>query len=293
MKKKISFYTRKLYNKIHSEQAKNIFIQKKLISIFNNTKKILPNKIFKNKICCDLGCGNNGINGIGMLEEGAKKVFFVDYDSSVNKSLKKNLNKYSGKYEIINSDIHKKIFPDEHLDFVFCQGVIHHVARDKIVLKNIFQSMKKDGKILLDAQGEGGLVTKFVNDVLRPEFKKNAILRKIIDDLINNKTNYKQIFTYGLNNEEKKLFNKVLKYFDYDFLLTVLDRIKTPKYKTYNENKLKQKLASIGFSKIRRIKRDLHFFNIRKIFCKVYKEYDHPLSRILYGEGNIILFASK
>jgi ubiquinone/menaquinone biosynthesis C-methylase UbiE len=293
MKKKIASDTRKLYHKIHNEQTKSIVILKKLISIFNNTKKVLPNKIFKNKTCCDLGCGNNGITGLGMLKDGAKKVYFVDYDSSVNKNLKKNLHKYSGKYEIINSDIQQKIFPDNHLDFVFCQGVIHHVEKDTLVLKNIFQSMKKSAKILLDVQGEGGLITKFINDVLRPEYKKNAILRRIIDNLINNKTNYSQILTYSLNNKEKKLFNKVSKYFDYDFLLTILDRVKSPKYKVYNEKKFKQKLTSIGFSKIRRVKRDLHFFNIRKIFSKVYKEYDHPLSRVLYGEGNIILLASK
>jgi len=64
---------------------------------------------FKDKIIADLGCGT-GILGIGALIAGAKKVYFIDIDSSAINIAKENLKKVEeeyvvGEYEFINSNI--------------------------------------------------------------------------------------------------------------------------------------------------------------------------------------------
>ena len=55
----------------------------------------------ENKIVADLGCGN-GIFGIGCLEFGAKRVYFVDKDESVIRLAKRNS---KGKGIFVNEDV--------------------------------------------------------------------------------------------------------------------------------------------------------------------------------------------
>ena len=43
------------------------------------------------------------------VKYGGKKVYFVDLNKSINKNLKINLSKFKNKFEIINTDIQKKI----------------------------------------------------------------------------------------------------------------------------------------------------------------------------------------
>jgi len=292
MGNKIASQTRALYNKIHNKQLKYKESLKKLKEI-NYNFFFKKKNLFYNKVVCDLGCGNTGNVGKTLLSLGAKKVFFVDFNKTVNNNLKKNLNQFKGKFEIVNTDIQKKIVNKNFFDLIVCQGVIHHVQNDTKVFRNIFYNLKKGGRFIFDVQGEGGLITSFLNLIIRKEYKRNSDIKKLLDNLINNNTTeIKKQFLKDFSILEKKNIYQFKNLFDEDFFLTLKDRILSPKYKTYNEKNLKKKLKGIGFKDIKRIEKNVKLNNIRKIFNFHYSNYNNTVSRALFGEGNIT-FSSK
>ena len=84
--------TRILYNKIHNKQIKdNKSVKRMRYTLRNSLKENNMIKIIKNSVSADLGCGNTGNGGLTLLEMGAKKVFFHDFDKSIKKSYRKTL----------------------------------------------------------------------------------------------------------------------------------------------------------------------------------------------------------
>ena len=143
-------------------------------------------------------------------------------------------------------------------------------------------------------EGTGGLVSKFVMEILRPEYKNNPNTRKFLNKIMyGNIKNYRQFIIKNSDQETLRIINFVKKYFDIDLFLTLRDRVLAPKYKTYNELKLKILLKKIGFKKIYRIQKKVKFKNIRRLLTPFYFNYKHDISRALYGEGNISLVMTK
>ena len=283
--------TRILYNKIHNKQIKdNKSVKRMQYTLRNSLKENNMIKIIKNSVSADLGCGNTGNGGLTLLEMGAKKVFFHDFDKSIKKNLTEKLYYFKNKYSLNFSDIKKTNYKNNFFDFILCQGVIHHVEDENKVLKEIYRILKKNGYFYFDVQGEGGLITDFVNQILIPRYKNDKKSKKIIDNIIFKKKNYLPFFKKYLIKEEKNLLKK---YFDDDFFLTLQDRIKSPLYKRFSEKKLKMKLLKIGFKKVKRVKRRPNFKNIRRILNPLYINYKHEISRLLYGEGNITFLVKK
>jgi ubiquinone/menaquinone biosynthesis C-methylase UbiE len=286
--------TRKIYNSIHKQQSKLDVIEKKLKKVSDSFCSNLPKNFFKGKVCLDLGCGNMGFFGIEMLKKNAKKVYFVDYDNSINNQLKFKLKKFNPeKYEIVNKDIEKKIFKNNFFDFIFCIGVIHHLQKNTKILSHIYGYLKNKGVLAFDVLGEGGVMNK-INKILRNEYENNLNSKWVINNIFKNKLKQLQNkIIYKLNLEEKKIFNMIIKYFDKDLILTFKDRILSPKYNEFNEIKLITKLKNIGFKKIKRIKIINNFNNIRKALSFFYENYKDPYSKFLYGNGNISIIAKK
>ena len=104
---------------------------------------------------------------------------------------------------------------------------------------------------------------------------------------------YKIFIDKNYDKKSKKIINYLKKYFDKDLLLTMQDLILAPKYKTYNEKKLKKLLYRIGFKNIYRIKKKVKYENIRRLLSPLYYNYDNEISKVLYGEGNINLVMTK
>ena len=84
-----------------------------------------------------------------------------------------------------------------------------------------------------------------------------------------------------------------MKFIDEDFLLTMKDRILSPKYYQYDEKKLRLKLNKLGLKKIYRVKKKVKFNNIRSLVAPMYYQHDHLISKALYGDGDIALMLTK
>ena len=103
---------------------------------------------------------------------------------------------------------------------------------------------------------------------------------------------YKSFFNLNLNKKGVKLVKFLSRYFDEDFRLTMKDRVLSPNYYQYDEKKLIKNLNKLGLKKHIELKK-VQFNNIRALVAPMYYEYDHLISRVLYGDGDIAILSTK
>ena len=131
-------------------------------------------------------------------------------------------------------------------------------------------------------------------DILRPEYNKNLSIKIFLNKIMFGKLkNYNKFFEKNYDKESLKIIKFIKKYIDNDLLLTIQDRVLAPKYKTYNLVDMKKLLKKIGFKDIYRIKKKVEFKNIRRLLAPFYFNYNHEISKALYGDGNISLIIKK
>ena len=291
---KFENHTRNVFDKIHSNQNKNHISKNKISTLLSCENLKLKKNYFRNKICADFGCGSTGFGALNLLNLGADFVYLVDLKRNIKSNIIKNLKRYSDKYKIHISSIEKTKFKTNSLDFVLCQGVIHHVNNDEKCFREIHRVLKKNAKCLITVLGSGGIITDSLIKIIRPLYYNDKKFKKVFNKIIYGKMNkYKKFYIKNLDNESKKIINLLNKFVDKDLFLTLQDRILAPKYKTYDENNLKKRLKNIGFKKIYRIKRKVKYKNLRRFLSPFYHHWDHDLSRFLYGNGVISLILTK
>ena len=179
MLKKHDKQTRNLFNKIHLNQIKTSGY-KRVVNLLSEKTLGLPKNYFKGKVCADLGCGSTGAGALNLLNMGAKEVHLMDMHKHIFKPIKKNLEKYKGKFKLHVGSLEKVPFESNFFDFVLCQGVIHHMDNDEKGFKEIHRILKKNGRTHISVQGDGGIIPKIMYEVIIPEYKKNPIIKKLI-----------------------------------------------------------------------------------------------------------------
>ena len=109
---------------------------------------IKPFKIndFKNKSFIDAGCGI-GRNSYWPLKAGARSCFAFDFDHRTVSVAKENLKEFNNvKIEYLSID-NLKI--KNQFDIAFSIGVIHHLLNPKLAVQNLYNSLKKDGTLII------------------------------------------------------------------------------------------------------------------------------------------------
>ena len=144
-----------MFNINKKESYKNFgeqFVVDKKIDEYWGSKSLLKdivhpfnlNKI-KNKIIMEVGSGSGRILK-NLLKFKPNKIYSIEPSKAIQvakENNKKNLNKilfFNIKGENIN--FNKKF------DYIFSLGVIHHTPNDKIILRNIYRSLKSKGKFI-------------------------------------------------------------------------------------------------------------------------------------------------
>tara|TARA_B100002051_G_C16585658_1_gene560032 strand:+ start:47 stop:919 length:873 start_codon:yes stop_codon:yes gene_type:complete len=132
-------------------------------------------KLIKDKIICEVGIGSGRI--IKSLSKFyPKKIYAIEPSESINVAKKNNEN---SDIEIIYQNLPgQNIKYQNEFDYVFSLGVIHHIPEADVVCKNIFKSLKTNGKFIIWLYGKEGnelyliifnnlrKVTKFLPDKL-------------------------------------------------------------------------------------------------------------------------------
>ncbi len=285
--------TRKIFNKIHLSQNDNKFSLDKIRYSLNEEILKLRKGYFKGKICADLGCGSTGSGGFNLLNLGAKYCHLLDMHEHIKKPISKNLTKFKGKFKISIGSLEKLPYKKDFFDFVLCQGVIHHMDKDLKAFKEIYRVLKKGGHSYITVHGEGGLINDFTMKFLRPRYQNDKVFKKFIDSILKGNNKPFDFLKKNYTSETKIIFNQFKKLFDNDLRLTIEDRLKAPKYKTYKEKFLNKYLKKIGFKEVKRVKKKVKFYNIRRFVEPLYNHYDSELAKILYGDGIIQLVVKK
>ena len=292
---KLEKTTRKILHKVHIGRIKNKKGIQRVENYLSTETLGLKRNYFENKLCADLGCGTHGGGGKNLLNMKAKYVHLLDLNSHIKKYVKKNLSSYDGKFQVDIGSIEKLPYKDNYFDFIVCSGVIHHMKNDRKAFFEIKRVLKKNGKCLLVIHGSGGIFTRIVMEVLRDEYRKNKLSKKVFDNIMEGKfQDYRKFLSKYYSKNQLKVLDSLINVLkDNDLRLTIKDRILCPKYKLYDEKEIKKFLNKIGFKNIKRVSIKPKFSNIRDMVSPLYLNYSHELARFLYGNGMLRLLATK
>jgi len=297
--------TREIFHKIHTSHLETEDAAVRVRNLLNTESMQLPEDYFRDKVCADLGCGSSVSGTYNLLKLGAKFVHAMDLTDNFIRSATEVLSgepDFEGRWQLDVGSLEHLPYENEYFDFILCQGVIHHVDDDRKALKEIFRLLKKGGMANLMVHGKGGLLTRFVMEVLRDEYQNNRDVARMINEDLSAETIAKQIkwLKERVDDDGTKTYRLCMTLLDClrellneDFVLTVKDRVQAPLYRMYTEEGFGEMLKEAGFTSWYRISRKPIYRNVRKILAPLYYEYRSPLSRLLYGEGMIILMVKK
>ncbi len=297
--------TRRIFDKIHKGHVATGEGAIRIRRLLTPENMKLPANYFVDKVCGDLGCGSAASGTYNLLQMGARYVHGMDLNDSFIGSATEVLETepdFHGRWELNKGSLEKLPYPSEYFDFVLCQGVIHHVDNDMKALEEINRTLKQGGMANIMVHGKGGLLTRFVMEILRDEYKSNKRLARFVDDELSVDVIKKELswLRSRIDNDgtpEYKacisIVDSLEKLIDDDLILTVRDRLQAPLYKTYAFEQFEKMLKRAGFKCWYRISRKPSYKNIRKFLSPLYLEYDAPLSRLLYGDGMITLMVTK
>ncbi len=297
--------TRKVFDKIHIEQAENADISSRLRTLISTELLGVDNDFFEDKVCADLGCRSAVVGALNLLDLGAKFVHAMDLDDTFVETATSVLEAEpaaEGRWQLDVGSVSDLPYEDETFDYILCQGVLHHVEDDARALGEITRVLKKGGVASFEAHGRGGIFTRFGMEILRDEYVNNDVFHNLVDRDLNPRWISDQIdwLIDRVTDDGSKAYKDSLSLLealrgllDKDFILTLKDRVQAPTYKMYTQEEFVEMLATAGFSSWRRVSRKPVFSNIRKILAPVYFEYDAPLSQLLYGDGMLIFVANK
>ena len=295
---KIEKITRKIFHKIHSEQANDEDIYNRLTSMYSYEYFHVNYEFFSDKICLDAGCGSNANGTKALLDLGAKKVYAFDLDESIFEIAPKILKKFEGKYELKIGNVLDIPYEDNFFDFVFCSGVLHHTTDLFKGLSELSRVTKHGGILYFSTLGTGGVFSK-ITKVFREEYSENVNFQSLIDNLTEQKIMKLINWTYTeLEKHNESIINEIpldviTSLIDNDLILTIKDRITAPIYQETPIEDIINWLEKNKFVEIERLTRYPKFNNIRKFLSPLYHNYESELSKILFNEGFLQIKALK
>ena len=256
----------------------------------------IPIKNLENKIAIDIGCGALGLGALNLIKLGIKSIYLFDLNKKNTLDAKKNILREIGpqkriEIKCLSGNLENFKFKNSFFDVALCQGVLHHIEKDQKSLKNIYNSLKKRGVLILTVRGKGGLITDITYNVLAKNYHSDTRVKFFFNSIFKDPKNIKKFIFFLKKNSDLKT-KKFLNYFEQlamngDFLQTLEDRIKSLKYKQYSYYEIKQKLKKEKFKNIKKtVKFNHKYKNIRSMFNSFYLNKTHNYSKIFYGNDS-------
>jgi len=113
------------------------------------------------KVVLDLGCGS-GRYTIALNSYGCKTITGYDMGGQGLAVAENIVNKYGIKnINFVEGNVLSLPFEDESFDFVFCNGVLHHIRNLKRGLSELYRVLKTSGTAFLYLYADGGLFWNF------------------------------------------------------------------------------------------------------------------------------------
>ena len=103
----------------------------------------------KNKVVLDLGCGD-GLYGKELLNKGAQSYLGIDGSKNMYDLAKRNLKGFNA--ELLQQDIENIELESNKYDLIISRLVFHYIQNPTPLLKQIQQSLTKDGTFVLSIE---------------------------------------------------------------------------------------------------------------------------------------------
>jgi len=292
--------TRKVFDEHHREQSKDGRLFKRLTSLISTEYFQVAEDFFKNKKVLDMGCGSNANASYAFLELKAKHVVSADLGSRWMDCAYEKLAEYKERSTLESQNVLSLTFKNDTFDFVHCAGVLHHTTDPERGFKELARVTKPGGMVFVTIMANGkGIIYEWVN-LLRKKYKEDEEFKTLIDNLTIEKLNKNIDWLLAEKEQqegctdEERVFVKSL--FNNDFILTIKDRLQAPTYHEFDftEEQIKKWFEDAGFKDIKRITRYTKGFeNMRKYLAPLYYHYQHPLARLLFGDGYVQMLGVK
>jgi len=292
--------TRKVFDEHHREQANDTKLFKRLTSLISTEYFQVDDDFFKNKKVLDMGCGSNANASYAFLELEAKQVVSADLGNKWMPCAYEKLAKFKDRSVLDSQNVLSLTYSDNTFDFVHCAGVLHHTTDPEGGFKELARVTKPKGIVFITIMANGkGIIYEWIN-LLRTKYKEDKEFRELVDNLTIEKLNKNidwllaEKEQYEGCTDEERTFVKSL--FNNDFVLTIKDRLQAPTYHAFDftEEQIRKWFEDAGFKDIKRITRYTKGFeNMRKYLAPLYYHYQHPLAKLLFGDGYVQMMGVK
>ena len=294
--------TRKVYHEQHTRVANNEVAMRRFLNMIQEDYFGLGQGFFHGKKILDAGCGDTAKLLIRFSQFGASELVGLDLGEDfipvAKASIKKN-GVDSSKVRFISGSVDALPFEDGEFDFVCCHGVLLHLAnieQVQVAFSELARVTKKGGWLYTVYGLHGGLF-EAIYPAIRAYYRENIDFKNLIDNI--SPENFDDVFTFiereskdnGLSLNLDR--DRVKALFDTDLCVTIQNIIQAPVRLPISEEFVLDQYNTHGFGAPRRLKRFVQRENIRQYFAPLHFVQDHPISKILYGSGNLEFIAKK
>ena len=207
----------------------------------------LEPSFFSGKKVLDAGCGM-GRNSYWPLKYGAKEVVAFDFDKRTVEAAKRTLREFKNTH-IELADIYSIPYENE-FDIAFSIGVIHHLEKPELAIKNLVQVVKPGGIVLMWVYGYEGneWIVRYVSPI------RKAITSKLPAGLLHFLTYFITIpfFIFVKLAPIKHSYFQQLKKFKFGHVHSIIFDQLLPQIANYwTENEAKNLLLNAGLKEVK------------------------------------------
>ena len=293
--------TRDIYHAQHQRIVHDEKAMKRFLNMVQENYFGLPNNYFKGARVLDAGCGDTAKLLIRFHEFGSNNLSGIDLGEEYIDVARGNLIKHGvpeTSFKLFGGSVDDLPFDDESFDFVCCHGVLLHLAnieQTKRAFSELARVTRKGGQLYVVGGVYGGLI-EFVLPTVREFYRTNSEFKSLIDSISPDDFSglfefvNRELISRGQTGVDLEYLAEML---DVDFCTTLQNLIQAPVRLALSAEFFSSEYSQNGFETPRRLRRYVTRDNIRKYLSPLHYQLDHPISRILYGEGNLEFIARK
>lgn len=296
--------TRDIYQAQHELISADVDAFDRINGMYDSTTFGLDADWFKGKTALDAGCGNIGSLIIKLHRLGAAMVTGADIGTEWIAPLAENLGKEGlpeSAYTLKAGNILDLPFPDDSFDFVAINGVLIHLETMDDIVKGFHNgaSKTKSGGYYYTSYGPcGGVMQGVIMPALRAHYRSDDGFKALIDNISPDTIHatIDKIVADAKTHAGQDLDGDFLKgLFGWDYCVFLQNFIQAP---TWWSNECTPEFVEglyrdAGFENVRRLGSYTKRKDIRRYFAPLHYDRQHPISRILYGEGYVQYIGQK
>jgi len=239
---------------------------------------------------------------IGLHKLGATDIHGIDIGEEFIPVAKSSLKRNGVPLESITLESASVLdipYENNHFDFVVCHGVLVHlnnIDEVKAAFSELARVTKPGGHLYTVYGIVGGLFEDAIIPAIRNYYRENYEFKIFIDNVSPDKFQQaidkimKEMKHYGGETINLEVLKPL---FDVDFCVFLQNFTQAPVRLTINEGLIRSLYSNNGMKEVRRLRRYVKRENIRKFSAPLHYDVEHPISKLLYGSGNLEFIGKK